>query len=104
MEVEQAAEAMDEAEEEVGKPDSVRRPAWQRANADALKERAKRKREAWAAAKASGDYKGYRRLCKDNRRARRRMLNDWWQAEARRVQEAALVEQAWLQSVQVAVQ
>ena len=39
-------------------------------------------------AQQSGDFRGYRRLCKDGRKAKRRMLNEWWQAEAARVQEA----------------
>ena len=75
-------------EEHVGTPDTVRRPAWQRANADALKECARQKRDAWKAAQQSGDFRGYCRLCKEGRKANRRMFNERWQAEAARVQEA----------------
>ena len=77
--------AVREAGEEVlGHKPNRTRPQWQTDNSQRIQQISDEKREAFQ----SGDRERYRQACKTARRKMRAILNEWWNDQAKQIQEA----------------
>ena len=79
------------AEDKLPRP-AMNRPHWQRDNSERLKQLSQRRQDAFAElqqSKTDIKRKQYREVCKQNRRAVRRMVAAWWDDRLRDMERAA---------------